>query len=260
MLSETAPIVLTAGRLDPTGETGLGLDGAFLSRLGIRTAPVAAVLAVERTLGSRAGRAVDPATFADQLAATRDALRGAIRVVHAGILAGEAQAEAVAATALELGVPLVADLAWREPGPLGALDPAALVVAGADDAARIAGRPSASGLPGELAALARALAGPARVAVVVAGAPGHAVTAGETRGMPAALAGPAGESIVEAVAGGWVESRSLSGARSIAAAGYLALGLPAADAAAAAHRFVASALAAAAALPGRAAVPAPWRV
>jgi hydroxymethylpyrimidine/phosphomethylpyrimidine kinase len=250
LLSDAAPIVLTAGRLDPTGETGLGLDGAFLSRLGVRTAPVVAVIAVDRALGARPGRAVDPATFADQLAAALDALRGAVRAVHAGILSGEPQAEALAEAARGLGMPLVADLAWRGPGGLGALEDAALVIADAADAAR-----------DELAELARALAGPARVAVVVGspGRPGGGDAAGAV-GTPAALAGPSGESIVEAVAPAHAESRSTSGARSIAAAGYLALGLPAADAAAAAHRFVASALVAGGGGGSRLAVPAPWRV
>jgi hydroxymethylpyrimidine/phosphomethylpyrimidine kinase len=261
VLSDAAPIVLTAGRLDPTGETGLGLDGAFLSRLGVRAAPVAAVIAVDRALGARPGRAVDPATFADQLAAAIDALRGAVRAVHAGILASEPQAEALAEAARELGMPLVADLAWRGPGGLGALEEAALVVAGAADAARVLGRPAGDGTRDQLAELARALAGPTRVAVVV-GSPGWPAgdDAPGAAGTPAALVGPSGESIVEAVAPLHAESRSTSGARSIAAAGYLALGLPAADAAAAAHRFVASALAAASALPNRLAVPAPWRV
>jgi hypothetical protein len=272
LLSDAAPIVLTAGRLDPTGETGLGLDGAFLSRLGVRTAPVAAVIAVDRALGTRPGRAVDAGTFADQLAAAVEALRGAVRVVHAGILAGESQAEALAATARELGMPLVADLAWCGPGGLGALESAALVVASATDAARVTGRPC-DGSRRALLEVARALAGPGRVAVVVGASSGGSAglgagaAAGGTEpgavvagGTPAALAGPAGDSIVDAVATGPAESRGASGARSIAAAGYLALGLPAADAAAAAHRFVASALAAAAALPGRPAAPAPWRV
>jgi hydroxymethylpyrimidine/phosphomethylpyrimidine kinase len=262
LLSDATPIVLTAGRLDPTGETGLGLDGAFLSRLGVRMAPVAAVIAVDRALGARPGRAVDAGTFADQLAAAVALLRGAVRVVHAGILAGEAQAEALAAAARELGMPLVADLAWRGPGGLGALDAAALVVAGASDAARVTGRPF-DGSRAALRDLARALAGPARVAVVGGGPTGPGGEEPETAdpaGTPAALAGPAGESIVEAVAITHAQSRGASGARSIAAAGYLALGLPAADAAAAAHRFVASSLAAAAALPGRAAAPEPWRV
>jgi len=260
LLSDATPIVLTAGRLDPTGETGLGLDGAFLSRLGVRTAPVAAVIAVDRALGPRPGRAVDAGTFSDQLAAAVEALRGAVRVVHAGILAGEPQAEALAGAARELGMPLVADLAWRGPGALGALEAAALVVASAADAARVTGRPY-DGSRDALLELARGLAGPARVAVVVGSAGGGAEPgAGTATGTPAALAGPAGESIVDAVATAHGESRGASGARSIAAAGYLALGLPPADAAAAAHRFVASALAAAAALPGRAAAPEPWRV
>ncbi|MCU0232095.1 MAG: hypothetical protein MUC67_12110 [Acidobacteria bacterium] len=261
MFADAAPIVLTAGRLDPTGETGLGLDGAFLSRLGVRMAPIAAVLAVDRALGGRPGRAVDPATFADQLAAALDALRGAVRAVHGGILAGESQAAALADAARELGTPFVADLAWRGPGPLGALDAAALVVASAADAARILGRVSGGGGPDELLASARALAGPARVAVVVGAAASGATEAHPgAPGTPAGLVGPAGEMIIEAVGSAHAESRSTSGARSIAAAGYLALGLPAADAAAAAHRFVASALAASAALPNRLAVPAPWRV
>ena len=255
MLSEATPIVLTAGRLDPTGETGLGLDGAFLSRLGVRTAPVAAVIAVDRTLGGRPGRAVDAGTFADQLAAAIEALRGAVRVVHAGVLAGEAQAEAVAAVARDLGRPLVADLAWRGPGALGALETAVLVVADVTDAIRLTGR-RCDGSREALRELARALAGPERVAIVV----GAAGESGAGGGTLAALAGPEGESIVEAVATAHADSRGVSGARSIAAAGYLALGLPAADAAAAAHRFVASALAAAEAPPGRPAAPAPWRV
>ena len=255
MLSEATPIVLTAGRLDPTGETGLGLDGAFLSRLGVRTAPVAAVIAVDRTLGGRPGRAVDAGTFADQLAAAIEALRGAVRVVHAGVLAGEAQAEAVAAVARDLGRPLVADLAWRGPGALGALETAVLVVADVTDAIRLTGR-RCDGSREALRGLARALAGPERVAIVVEAA-GESGAGGGTL---AALAGPEGESIVEAVATAHADSRGVSGARSIAAAGYLALGLPAADAAAAAHRFVASALAAAEAPPGRPAAPAPWRV
>ena len=255
MLSEATPIVLTAGRLDPTGETGLGLDGAFLSRLGVRTAPVAAVIAVDRTLGGRPGRAVDAGTFADQLAAAIEALRGAVRVVHAGVLAGEAQAEAVAAVARDLGRPLVADLAWRGPGALGALETAVLVVADVTDAIRVTGR-RCDGSREALRELARALAGPERVAIVV----GAAGESGAGGGTLAALAGPEGESIVEAVATAHADSRGVSGARSIAAAGYLALGLPAADAAAAAHRFVASALAAAEAPPGRPAAPAPWRV
>jgi len=255
LLSEATPIVLTAGRLDPTGETGLGLDGAFLSRLGVRTAPVAAVIAVDRTLGGRPGRAVDAGTFADQLAAAIEALRGAVRVVHAGVLAGEAQAEAVAAVARDLGRPLVADLAWRGPGALGALETAVLVVADVTDAIRVTGR-RCDGSREALRELARALAGPERVAIVV----GAAGESGAGGGTLAALAGPEGESIVEAVATAHADSRGVSGARSIAAAGYLALGLPAADAAAAAHRFVASALAAAEAPPGRPAAPAPWRV
>jgi len=255
LLSEATPIVLTAGRLDPTGETGLGLDGAFLSRLGVRTAPVAAVIAVDRTLGGRPGRAVDAGTFADQLAAAIEALRGAVRVVHAGVLAGEAQAEAVAAVARDLGRPLVADLAWRGPGALGALETAVLVVADVTDAIRLTGR-RCDGSREALRELARALAGPERVAIVV----GAAGESGAGGGTLAALAGPEGESIVEAVATAHADSRGVSGARSIAAAGYLALGLPAADAAAAAHRFVASALAAAEAPPGRPAAPAPWRV
>jgi len=255
LLSEATPIVLTAGRLDPTGETGLGLDGAFLSRLGVRTAPVAAVIAVDRTLGGRPGRAVDAGTFADQLAAAIEALRGAVRVVHAGVLAGEAQAEAVAAVARDLGRPLVADLEWRGPGALGALETAVLVVADVTDAIRVTGR-RCDGSREALRELARALAGPERVAIVV----GAAGESGAGGGTLAALAGPEGESIVEAVATAHADSRGVSGARSIAAAGYLALGLPAADAAAAAHRFVASALAAAEAPPGRPAAPAPWRV
>jgi hypothetical protein len=261
LLSDAAPIVLTAGRLDPTGETGLGLDGAFLSRLGVRTAPVVAVIAVDRALGARPGRAVDPATFADQLTAALDALRGAVRAVHAGILSGEPQTEALAEAARGLGMPLVADLAWRGPGGLGALEDAALVIADAADAARVVGRPPGDGTREELAELARALAGPARVAVVV-GSPGRPAggDAVGAAGTPAALAGPWGESIVEAVAPAHAASRSTSGARSIAAAGYLALGLPAADAAAAAHRFVASALAAGGGGGSRLAVPAPWRV
>lgn len=260
LLSDATPIVLTAGRLDPTGETGLGLDGAFLSRLGVRTAPVAAVIAVDRALGPRPGRAVDAGTFADQLAAAVDALRGAVRVVHAGILAGGAQAEGLAGAAKTLGVPLVADLAWVGPGGLGALETAALVVAGAADAARVTGRAD-DGSRDALLGLARALAAPARVAVVVASAGrGGEPGAGAVIGTRAALAGPAGESIVDAVATSCAESRGASGARSIAAAGYLALGLPAAAAAAAAHRFVASSLAAATGLPGRPASPEPWRV
>ena len=259
MLSEATPIVLTAGRLDPTGETGLGLDGAFLSRLGVRTAPVAAVIAVDRTLGGRPGRAVDAGTFADQLAAAIEALRGAVRVVHAGVLAGEAQAEAVAAVARDLGRPLVADLAWRGPGALGALETAVLVVADVTDAIRVTGR-RCDGSREALRELARALAGPERVAIVVGAAGGGGAESGAGGGTLAALAGPEGESIVEAVATAHADSRGVSGARSIAAAGYLALGLPAADAAAAAHRFVASALAAAEAPPGRPAAPAPWRV
>ncbi len=259
MLSGATPIVLSVGRLDPTGETGLGLDGAFLGRLGVRMAPVAAVIAVDRALGTRPGRAVDPGTFADQLAAAVEALHGALRVVHAGILAGEPQAEAVAAAAGALGAPLVADLAWRGPGALGALAGAALVVAGAADAARVTGRPY-DGSRESLLELARALAGPARVALVVGATDGAGAGADAATGTPAALAGPAEASIVEAVATAHAGSRGASGARSIAAAGYLALGLPAADAAAAAHRFVTSALAAASPLPDRPAAPEPWRV
>ncbi len=259
MLSDATPIVLSAGRLDPTGETGLGLDGAFLARLGVRMAPVAAAIAVDRTLGSRPGRAVDPGTFTDQLAAAVQALRGAVRVVHAGILTGEPQAEAVAGIAEELGVALVADLAWRGPGALGAIARAALVVASAADAVQVTGRPY-DGSRESLLELARVLAGPARVALVVAIAGGAGRGADPAAGTLAALAGPADASIVEAVATAHADSRGASGARSIAAAGYLALGLPAADAAAAAHRFVASALAAASPVADRPAAPEPWRV
>lgn len=246
------PIVLTAGRLDPTGATGLALDAAFLARLSVRSAPVVAVIAVERTLGERPGRAVDAATFADQVRAAREALGENLSVVHAGVLAGESQAEVLAETARALGRPLVAELGWRPSGPLGAFDAASLVVADIDSAARVTGR-SPRSLPEGLLGLARALAGPARTAAVFDDAAAGGVS-------EMAISGPAGEASLETAPCPSTAVRGLCGARSIVAAGYVALGLPPAEAAASAHRLVAAALAAGPSAAERTPVPDPWRV
>lgn len=251
-MSLPPPIVLTAGRLDPTGETGLALDAAFLARLSVRAAPVVAVIAVERALGDRPGRAVDPRTFADQVSAAGESLGAAVSVLHAGVLATESQAEVLAEAARGWKRPLVADLGWKPAGPLGSFEAAALLVADLPSAARVVGR-SAVRPPDRLLGLARALSGPQRTAAIFD-------DEGTAGGSEMAISGPAGELSLETAPRPAKGVRGLSGVRSIVAAGYLALGLPPAEAVASAHRLVAAILAAGPSSADRAAVPEPWRV
>ncbi len=260
----TPTVVVVAG-VDPCGGSGLGLDVAFLGRLGVRAAPVASALLVRDKEALRRLEPVDDVLFQQAFDAALEALGSSVRAIKTGLCASPGQARHVARVAAARGLPLVVDplVLALDAARFGTHDAARLVLPLvkaatlvtplAAEASRISGEPW-DGTRGGLLQLARALCGPTRTA---------AVAASEADGLesaPMAMAGPEGERFVEAPRGARADAAGVRCALSSAAAGYVALGLPPLEAVSAAHRFVAQALQAAAGVPGLAPSPEPWAV
>lgn len=238
--------VLVAGPLDSAGEDGLALQVAFLARLGVRAAPVAS-----RFVGPpRASDPIDLALFRDQLRRAVDVHTSGLRAVLAGGPLDASQAEMLLEVATEHGLPFVVD-PWA--GLAVAVVAAATLLTPDESEAAALSAEAWDGTRDGLLRLARGLVGPARTCAVTGGAAG-----GET--VPVAIAGPGGERIVEAPRDRRGALRGAGGAMAACAAGYIALGLPPFDAAAAAHRFVAAAACAAHGGRGRPPCPEPWSV
>ncbi len=258
------PVVIAAGGVDPGGGAGLGMDVAFLARLGVRVAPVVTALTVQTDRGVQRVSPVEAPLFEEQLLAALETVGPAVRVVKTGLIVRSAQAAVVARCAADHGLPLVVDPilaagsgdAFVRDDPASVLLPlikaASLLTPNIAEAARLANQ-DWDGTADGLLRLARALAGPLRAV---------AVTGGEARGpvVYAAIAGPGGEKLVEAPRAEGGPFHGTGCAFAAAAAGYMALGLPALDAAAAAHRLVAQALASAKGIPGTRLSPEPWSV
>ncbi len=241
-----AAAVLVAGPLDPAGEDGLALQVAFLARLGVRAAPVAARLVTSPSSADP----VDLAPFREQVRRAVDVQANALRAVLAGGPLTDAQADVLAEAAAEHGLPFVVD-PWPRI-PVSVVAAATLVTPDEAEAASLTAE-AWDGTRDGLLRLARGLVGPARTCAVTGGGAG-----GDT--VPVAIAGPGGERIVEAPRDRRGALRGAGGAMAACAAGYLALGLPPLDAAAAAHRLVAAASVAACTVPGRGPCPEPWSV
>lgn len=258
------PVVMAAGGVDPGGGAGLAMDVAFLARLGVRAAPVVTALTVQTDRGVRRVEPVDAQLFEEQLLAALETLGSAVRAIKTGLVVSAAQAALLARHAGERRIPLVVDpilaagtgdvFVRDDPGSmlLPLTKAATLLTPNAAEASTLASQ-SWDGTTDGLLRLARALAGVERTAAVTGGAaPGDSVFA--------AIAGPAGERLVAAPR---VERAPFHGtgcAFASAAAGYMALGLPPLEAAAAAHRLVAQALASAKGIPGVRISPEPWSI
>ncbi|MBP7147770.1 MAG: bifunctional hydroxymethylpyrimidine kinase/phosphomethylpyrimidine kinase [Acidobacteria bacterium] len=256
------PVVVACGGVDPTGGAGLAQDVAFLARLGVRAAPVVTALAVQDDRALRHVEAIEASLFREQLDAARETYGASIRAIKSGLVVERAQAEAIAAAARAIPAPLVVDpVAVAGTGqrfiggdvrrvlqPL--IDGAALLLPNIAEAEELAGATWTGDAAG-LLALARALAGPGRTVAVSGGhAPGDSVLL--------AVVAPVGEKLVEAPRAERGATHGTGCALASAAAGYIASGLLPADAAAAAHRFVAAVLASSAGVAGVRVSPEPW--
>jgi hydroxymethylpyrimidine/phosphomethylpyrimidine kinase len=258
------PVVVAAGGLDPRGGAGLGQDIAFLGRLAVRAAPVVTALTVETGRGPLRVAPVDADLFEDELRAAFDSFGEAVKAIKTGLVVSLAQAESLVRHAALRRIPLVVDpiLAAGSGERFVAEDPtriltplikaATLLTPNAREAATLSGE-AWDGTRESLLRLARALVGPRRTVAVTGGeAPGDVVAA--------AIAGPAGEKTVSAPRAPGTKPQGAGCAFASAAAAYIALGLPPLEAATAAHRLVAQALAAARGLPGAPRSPEPWSV
>ncbi len=255
---------LVAGGVDPTGGAGLAVDIAFLSRLGVRVAPLVTALTVQDDKGVRQIQAVDRDLLIDMAAAALSAVRVSLAVMKTGLVPNLALARTLATIARDARVPLVVDpilaagtgdvLHRGNPrvviAPL--IEAAALLLPNLDEAEQLSGIVWDRSLEG-LMAMARALSTPTRTVAVSGGhAPGATV--------PMAIAGPAGETTLEVPRAEVGATHGTGCALAASAAGYIAQGLPPGEAAAAAHRFVAAALAASKGLAGTRLTPEPWTV
>lgn len=255
---------LVAAGVDPTGGAGLTLDVAFLTRLGVRALPLVTALTVQDDLGVQRVDPVDLSRLTEAADAARRTVAGAIAVMKTGLVPTLEQALRLVQIAEQLRVPLVVDpiLASGTGDMLHRGDPLAIVaplVAAATlitpnlREAEALAQQTWDRSPTGLLAIARRLASDKRTCAISGGHAG-----GET--VPMAIAGPDGEALINAPRAPLRATHGTGCALASTAAGYMALGLPPLEAVAAAHRFVAAALAGARGIDGIRTSPEPWVV
>ena len=255
---------LVAGGVDPTGGAGLAIDISFLARLGVRVAPLVTALTVQDDSGVRRIEPIDQNLLIEMAAAALTSVRVSLSVMKTGLVPTVELATTLAAIARDVRVPLVVDpiLAAGTGDSLHRGDPqqviaplveaATLLLPNLDEAQQLSGIVWDGSLP-HLMTIARALSSSSRTVAVSGGhVPGS--------GVPMAIAGPAGETMLEVSRVAVSATHGTGCALAASAAGYIAQGLPPGEAAAAAHRFIATALAASKGLPGTRLTPEPWTV
>lgn len=258
------PVVLVAAALDPTGGTGLTQDVGFLSRLGVRTAPLLTALAVQDDQKTRRVFAVDLGLFKDQLEATVQTLGQSLKAIKTGLVVSQDQSTVLAELARRNNLPLVVDpILAAGPGfPFHGGDPSAVVEPLLIQASLLTpGIPEAEilsatrwdGTVAGLLVLARALASPRRT-VAVSGS--H--TEGAT--VPLAVAGMGFEKVLEVPRVDRGSIRGAGDALASAAAGYIAIGIQPKEAVLAAHRLVTAAITASRGVTGNRLSPESWSV
>lgn len=261
MTPSTPRAALIAGGVDPTGGAGLARDLAMLSRFGVRGAPLVTALTVQNERGVQRVEAVDPELLRAMGEAALEALGPQLAVVKVGLVSHRGVADVLAALVAASRCPLVLDpIVWAGTGdrlqvetPDQVLAPlierATLWLPNIDEAQQFAGL-RWDGSRSGLLAIARRLAGPQRTAAISGG---HA----EGKIVPMAIAGPSGEEWCEVSRVECGATHGTGCALASTAAAYIASGLPPHAAAAAAHRYVAAALAATPSLPGLRRTPEP---
>lgn len=255
---------LVAGGVDPTGGAGLAVDVSFLTRFGVRVAPLVTALTVQDDGGVRRIEPIDQDLLIEMAAAALTSVRASLSVMKTGLVPTLELATTLASIARDVRVPLVVDpilaagtgdLLHRGDSRLvlaPLVDTATLLLPNLAEAQQLSGIVWDGSLPG-LMTMARALASSSRTVAVSGGhAPGSSV--------PMAIAGPAGETLIEVTRVVVGATHGTGCALAASAAGYIAQGLPPGEAAAAAHRFIATALAASKGLPGTRLTPEPWTV
>lgn len=258
------PAVLVAAALDPTGGAGLTQDVGFLSRLGVRTAPVLTAVAARDDRRLRRLVVVDSGLFREQLEAAVETLGQSLAAIKTGLVASLDQSAAVADLARRRHLPLVVDplLAAEPAAPLHKGHPTALVEALIVQAtlltpniaeAEILSATTWDTTREGLLALARTLASPRRIVAVSGGAAG-------TSTVPLAVAAPGLEKILDVPRAERGSLRGAGCALAAAAAGYIAIGIQPREAIFAAHRLVAAAVAASRGVSGLCLTPECWSV
>jgi hydroxymethylpyrimidine/phosphomethylpyrimidine kinase len=256
--------VLVASGVDPAGGAGLAVDIAFLSRLGVRALPLVTCLTVQDDNSVSGVEATAETLLAAMAAAAVRVAGPSLRAIKIGLVPDRAVATRLAAIARELRCPVVLDpiMAAGTGDTLHSADPITILMPlleisqialpNRHEAERLAGQVW-DGTEAGLLALARALATPTRTI---------GVSAGDRDGasVPLAIAGPGWEQVIWAPRVAQVRTHGTGCALAASVAGYLAAGLPPAEAISAAHRFVSNVIAASHEIPERRRSPEPWRI